>query len=102
MMKIVKLMLKKTIIYIIYNFAFVATCASASTTLNWENITTLASPKPIRGEFSFVKDDSGHNIYLYGGCDITFSVFYNDLWVLRLNRKTDSNKAQSPLQTMGG
>ena len=53
----------------------------SSTKLIWQNITTFYLPKPTRGEFTFTKDINSKNndIYLYGGCDITFSIFYNDL-----------------------
>ena len=39
---------------------------------------TTTTPTPARGEFSMVQYEGG--ILLYGGCNIAFDVFYNDLW----------------------
>ena len=66
----------------------------SSTNLIWQNITTFHLPKPTRGEFTFTKDINSKNndIYLYGGCDITFSIFYNDLWLLTSNKSNDEKK----------
>ena len=43
----------------------------------------------------------GQNIYFYGGCDITFSVFYNDLWLLQINRQTHKKAFWKHIPTFG-
>ena len=41
---------------------------------------TQSSPVPVRGEFS-MNTYNGSQLILFGGCNIAFDRFYNDLWV---------------------
>ena len=69
-------MFKRLIFYTL----LIAQCVHS---MRWEEVEVRQSPVPVRGEFTFQKlDDESHELYLYGGCDITFSIFYNDLWLL--------------------
>lgn len=56
-----------------------ALCASNFVSRGWVPVAnTTTSPLPLRGEFSMSRWQS--SLLLYGGCDIGFRVFYNDLW----------------------
>ena len=66
--------------HVLFYTLLIAKCVRS---MRWEEVEVRQSPVPTRGEFTFQKiDDESHAFYLYGGCDITFSIFYNDLWLL--------------------
>ncbi|KAI9594768.1 hypothetical protein BDF19DRAFT_423190 [Syncephalis fuscata] len=56
----------------------------------WTSVTTHGNTPPARREHTAVV--SGNNIIIYGGCDQSYSSFYDDVWVLDTNSWTWTQK----------
>ena len=73
---------------------------NAAPTGGWSQLRNMtATPTPVRGEFSMVQYEGG--VLLYGGCNIAFDVFYNDLWKAGLDADKPDQYEWQEVKTTG-